>query len=123
MVEPIKIQIALSDLLDVINASSNPIVAAAVLDGSYASPLQDKDLVGRFHKNFNIKKDDDTRDHYLLLFQGYNKWSDEVTFKKDHPNAWSGNNTMSLAEWRAAYDFEPSTLGKADTKASTVGQF
>jgi hypothetical protein len=107
MVEPIKIQIALSDLLDLIYAHSNPAIASAVLDGSYVSPLQDQDLEPRYHKHHTIKKDEDTQDHYSLLFQGYNKWSDQVTFKKDHPKAWSRTDTMSLQEWRAARDFNP----------------
>lgn len=107
MVEPIKIQISLQDLLDVIDAHNNPVIAAAILDGSYASPLESGDYVPRFHKNHTIKKDDDTRDHYRLLFKSYDKWSDKVTFEKDLLNAWSRNDTMSLSEWRAARDFNP----------------
>lgn len=122
MVEPVKIQIALSDLLDVINNHNNPVVAAAVLDGSYVSPLESRDSAPRFHKEHKIKKDDGTQDHYRLLFKSYDKWSNKVTFEKDHPNAWSRNDTMSLAEWRAARNFDP-CLDKADTKASTVSQF
>jgi hypothetical protein len=107
MVEPIKIQISLSDLLDVINAHSNPAIASAVLDGSYVNPLEHDDRFPRYHKNYFIKNDDDTRDHYQLIFISYNKWSNEVTFEKDHPSAWSRTNTMSLQEWRAARDFNP----------------
>jgi hypothetical protein len=105
MVEPIKIQIAFADLLDVINAHSNPLVAMAILDGTYVNPLQDEDLEPRYHRHHTIKKDDDTLDHYSLLFQGYNKWSDEVTFRKDYPKAWSRTETMSLQEWRGTLDF------------------
>lgn len=108
MVEPIKIQISLSDLLDVINASSNPAIATTILDGSYVNPITHIDeFLPRYHKNYFIKNDDDTQSHYELIFISYNKWSDEVTFKKDHPNAWSRTNTMSLQEWRAARDFNP----------------
>ena len=107
MVEPIKIQIALSDLLDVINNHNNPVVAAAILDNSYVNPLQSDDFVPRYHKSHYIKNDDDTRDHYRLLYKSYDKWSNKVTFEKDHPNAWSRSDTMSLAEWRAAREFEP----------------
>ena len=107
MVEPIKIQIAFADLLDVINNHSNPEVAAAILDGSYKNPIESRDFIPRYHKSHTIKKDDDTRDHYQLLFKSYDKWSDKVTFEKDLPNAWSRTDTMSLAEWRAAREFEP----------------
>jgi hypothetical protein len=107
MVEPIKIQISLQDLLDVINAHNNPVIAAAILDGSYASPLESGDYVPRYHKNYATKKDDNTLDHYRLLFKSYDKWSDKVTFEKDLLNAWSRNDNMSLQEWRAARDFEP----------------
>ncbi len=108
MVEPIKIQIAFADLLDVINAHSNPLIAMAILDGSYVNPITHLDeQLPRYHKNHYIKKDDDTLDHYELIFISYNKWSDQVTFKKDHPKAWSRNDTMSLQEWRAARDFNP----------------
>lgn len=107
MVEPIKIEIALKDLLDVITAHSNPAVASAILDGSYVSPITHMDEQPRYHKNYYIKNDDDTQSHYELLFKSYNKWSDEVTFEKGHPNAWSRSNTMSLQEWRAARDFNP----------------
>jgi hypothetical protein len=110
MVEPIKIEILLSDLLDVINNHNNPVVAAAILDNSYKSPVTSEDYVPRFHKNHHVKTDDNPQDHYRLLFKSYNKWSDEVTFKKDHPNAWSRTDTMSLAEWRGARDFEPYAL-------------
>jgi hypothetical protein len=118
MVTPIKIEISLSDLLDVINSHTNPLVAMAILDGTYVSSLQDEDLEPRYHKNHHIKKDDDTLDHYSLLFQGYNKWSDEVTFRKDNPKAWSRTDTMSLQEWRAARDFNPYPL---DWSESTPG--
>ena len=111
MVEPIKIQISLKDLLDVISAHSNPLVASAILDGTYENPITHMDEQPRYHKSHTIKNDDDTRDHYELLFKSYNKWSDEVTFEKDHPNAWSRTNTMSLQEWRAARDFNPYPLG------------
>ena len=107
MVEPIKIQISLSDLLDVISAHSNPAIASAILDGSYVSPLENEDRFPRYHKNYYIKNDDDTQSHYELIFISYNKWSDEVTFRKSNPNAWSRDNTMSLQEWRAAHDFNP----------------
>ncbi len=107
MVEPIKIQIALKDLLDVINAHSNPVIASAILDGSYVSPLENDDRFPRYHKNHSIKNDDDTRDHYKLLFKSYNKWSDEVIFEKDYPNAFSRTNTMSLQEWRGTRYFNP----------------
>ena len=109
MVEPIKIQISLKDLLDVINAHSNPAVATAILDGSYVNPITHMDEQPRYHKNYYIKNDDDTQSHYKLIFISYNKWSDEVTFRKDHPNpnAWSRSNTMSLEECRAARDFDP----------------
>lgn len=107
MVEPIKIQISFADLLDVINAHSNPAIATAILDGSYVSPLTPQDEFSRYHKNHSIKNDDDTRDHYQLLFKSYNKWSDEVTFEKDHPNAWSRTNTMSFQEWRGTRYFNP----------------
>jgi hypothetical protein len=110
MVEPIKIEIALSDLLDVINAHNNPVIAAAILDNSYKSPVTSEDYVPRFHKNHHIKNDDDTQDHYRLLYKSYDKWSDKVTFIKDNPNAYSGYNTMSLAEWRGTRDFEPYAL-------------
>ena len=122
MVEPVKIQIPLSDLMDVINNHHNPVIAAAILDGSYECPLKSGDYVPRFHKHHTIKKDDGTQDHYRLLFKSYDKWSDKVTFEKDLLNAWSRNDTMSLSEWRGARDFDPD-LVKADTKASTVGQF
>jgi hypothetical protein len=107
MVEPIKIQIAFADLLDVINSHTNPLVAMAILDGTYVSSLQDLDLEPRYHKNHTIKKDDDTLDHYELIFISYNKWSDEVTFKKDNPKAWSRTDTMSLQEWRGTCYFNP----------------
>ena len=107
MVEPIKIQIALSSLLDVINNHSNPKVAAAILDGSYENPLTGGDYVPRYHKSHYIKKDDDTLCHYRLLYKSYDKWSDKVTFAKDHPKAWSRTDTMSLEEWRDTREFDP----------------
>lgn len=107
MVEPIKIQISLKDLLDVISAHSNPAIASAILDGSYVSPLENDDRFPRYHKNHSIKNDDDTRDHYKLLFKSYNKWSDEVIFEKDYHNAFSRTNTMSLQEWRSTRYFNP----------------
>lgn len=107
MVEPIKIQISLKDLLDVINAHSNPAVATAILDGTYTNPITHMDEQPRYHKNYTIKNDDNTLDHYQLTFVSYNKWSDEVTFKKDHPKAWMRLDTMSLQDWRAARDFDP----------------
>lgn len=107
MVEPIKIQIALKDLLDVINAHSNPVIASAILDGSYVSPLENDDRFPRYHKNHSIKNNDDTRDHYQLLFKSYDKWSDEVTFDTDHPNAWVRTYVMSLQEWRDTRYFNP----------------
>ena len=110
MVEPIKIQISLKDLLDVINAHSNPEIATAILDGTYTNPITHMDEQPRYHKNYFIKNDDGTQDHYRLLFKSYDKWSNKVTFEKDHPNAWSRSDTMSLAEWRGARDFEPYAL-------------
>jgi len=110
MVEPIKIEILLSDLLDVINNHNNPVVAAAILDNSYKSPVTSEDYVPRFHKNHHVKTDDNPQDHYRLLYKSYDKWSDKVTFIKDNPNAYHGGNTMSLAEWRGARDFEPYAL-------------
>jgi len=111
MVTPIKIEISFTDLLDVINSHNNPAIAMAVLDGSYVNPITHLDeQLPRYHKNHHIKKDDDTLDHYQLIFISYNKWSDEVTFKKDNPKAWSRTDTMSLQEWRAARDFEPYAL-------------
>jgi len=107
MVEPIKIQIALKDLLDVINAHSNPEIATAILDGTYVSPITNDDLFPRYHKNHSIKNNDDTRDHYKLLFKSYSKWSDEVTFDTDHPKAWVRTYVMSLQEWRDARNFNP----------------
>ena len=107
MVEPTKIQIAFADLLDVINAHSNPVIAMAILDGSYENPLLAGDFVPRYHKNHTIKNDDDTRDHYRLLYKSYDKWSDKVTFAKDHPKAWSRTDTMSLEEWRDTREFDP----------------
>jgi hypothetical protein len=123
MVEPIKIQIALSDLLDVINAHNNPVVAAAILDATYKSPLESGDSVPRFHKEHKVKNDDGTQDHYRLLFKSYDKWSNKVTFEKDHPNAWSRSDTMSLSEWRGARDFDPYPFAQADDKSSTIGVF
>ena len=62
MVEPIKIQIALADLLDVINAHSNPAIATAILDGSYVNPITHLDeQLPRYHKNYYIKNDDDKK--------------------------------------------------------------
>jgi hypothetical protein len=107
MVEPIKIQISLKDLLDVINAHRNPEIAGAILDGSYVNPITHMDEQPRFHESYSIKNDDGTQDHYELIFISYNKWSNEVTFKKSHPNARSWNNTMSLEEWRSTIDFNP----------------
>jgi hypothetical protein len=112
MVTPIKIEIAFTDLLDVINSHNNPAVAMSILDGSYVNPITHLDeQLPRYHKNYYIKNDDNTLDHYQLIFISYNKWSDEVIFKKDHPKAWRGHDTMSLQEWRAARDFEPYALG------------
>ena len=110
MVEPIKIEILLSDLLDVINNHENPVVAAAILDNSYKSPVTSEDYVPRFHKNHHVKTDDNPQDHYRLLYKSYDKWSDKVTFIKDNPNAYYGGNTMSLSEWRGTRDFEPYAL-------------
>lgn len=112
MVTPIKIEIAFADLLDVINSHNNPAVAMSILDGSYVNPITHLDeQLPRYHKNYYIKNDDDTQSHYELIFISYNKWSNEVTFEKCHPNAWSRSNTMSLQEWRAARDFEPYAVG------------
>jgi hypothetical protein len=108
MVEPIKIQIALADLLDVINAHSNPAVATAILDGTYKNPITHIDEQPRYHKSYSTKNDDETRDHYQLLFKSYDKWSDKVTFIKCNSNdSWRREDTMSLQEWRAARDFDP----------------
>ena len=108
MVEPTKIQIAFADLLDVINAHSNPVIAMAILDGSYVNPLTQLDeKLPRYHKSHYIKKDDDTLCHYRLLYKSYDKWSDKVTFAKDHPKAWSRTDTMSLEEWRDTREFDP----------------
>jgi hypothetical protein len=107
MVTPLKIEISFTDLLDVINSHNNPAVAMSILDGSYVSPLTPQDEFSRYHKNHTIKKDDDTRDHYQLIFISYNKWSNEVTFDKDHPSAWSRTSTMSLQEWRGTFCFNP----------------
>lgn len=107
MVEPIKIQIALADLLDVINAHSNPTIATAILDGTYENPITHTDEQPRYHKNYFIKNDDDTQSHYQLLFKSYDKWRDEVTFDTDHPKAWMRTYVMSLQDWRAARNFDP----------------
>lgn len=110
MVEPIKIQIRLQDLLDVINAHSNPAVASAVLDGTYVNPLGTDDRYPRYHKNYWTKNADDptSRDHHQLLFKSYDKWSDKVTFTKCNPgDSWSRTDTMSLEDWRATRDFDP----------------
>jgi hypothetical protein len=111
MVTPIKIEISLSDLLDVINSHNNPAIAMAILDGSYVNPLGNDDRFPRYHKNCFIKNDDDTRDHYQLLFKSYDKWSDKVTFIKDNPAAsWSRTDTMSLQDWRDTRYFNPYSL-------------
>jgi hypothetical protein len=68
MVEPIKIQIALADLLDVINAHSNPTIATAILDGTYENPIDNLDYQPRYNQFYFTKNDDDTRDHYQLFF-------------------------------------------------------
>ena len=115
MVTPLKIEISFADLLDVINSHNNPAVAMSILDGSYVSPLTPQDEFSRYHKNHSIKKDDDTRDHYQLTFVSYNKWSDEVTFKKDNPSAWSRTDTMSLQEWRGTCYFNPYPVDWCDT--------
>lgn len=107
MVTPIKIEIAFADLLDVINSHNNPVVAMAILDGTYEDPLDNLDYQPRFHKNYSTKNDDDTRDHYQLLFKSYNKWSGLVTFIKDYKSSWSREDTMSLHEWRLTIDFDP----------------
>lgn len=115
MVTPLKIEISFADLLDVINSHNNPAVAMSILDGSYVSPLTPQDEFSRYHKNHSIKNDDDTRDHYQLTFVSYNKWSDEVIFKKDHPKAWRGHDTMSLQEWRGTCYFNPYPVDWCDT--------
>jgi hypothetical protein len=119
MVTPIKIEISFADLLDVINSHNNPAVAMSILDGSYVNPLGNEDRFPRYHKNCFIKNDDDTRDHYQLLFKSYDKWSDKVTFIKDNPAAsWSRTDTMSLQDWRDTRDFNPYPL---DWSESTPG--
>lgn len=108
MVEPIKIQISLTVLLDVINSHSNPMVASAILEGSYVDPIDNLDYQPRYHKSYNIKNDDGTRDHYQLLFKSYDKWSDKVTFIKDIRNdSWMREDTMSLQDWRITFDYDP----------------
>ena len=108
MVTPIKIEIAFADLLDVINSHNNPAVAMAILDGSYEDPIDYQDYQPRYHKSYSIKNDDDTRDHYQLLFKSYDKWSDKVTFIKCNSNdSWRREDTMSLQDWRITYDFNP----------------
>jgi len=108
MVEPIKIEIALSDLLDVINNHNNPVVAAAILDNSYKSPVTSEDYVPRFHKNHHVKTDDNPQDHYRLLYKSYDKWSDKVTFNKCNSNdSYRREDTMSLHEWRITFDYDP----------------
>ena len=108
MVEPIKIQIALADLLDVINAHSNPTIATAILDGTYENPIDNLDYQPRYNKFYFTKNDDDTRDHYQLLFKSYDKWSDKVTFIKCNSNdSWRREDTMSLNEWRITFDYDP----------------
>jgi hypothetical protein len=108
MVEPIKIQISLKDLLDVINTHSNPAIATAILDGSYVDPIDNFDYQPRYHKIYTNKNDDGTSNPYQLLFKSYDKWSDKVTFIKcNHNDSWRREDTMSLNEWRITFDYDP----------------
>ena len=111
MVEPIKIQITLSDLMDVINSSSNPQVALEILEGSYVNALTHIDEQSRYHEDHSIKNDNATHTYYKLIFVSYNKWTNEVTFIKDNAHwAWKRNNTMALSAWRDTLNFEPYAL-------------
>lgn len=108
MVEPIKIQISLSVLLDVMNTHSNPMVASAILEGSYVDPIDNYDYQPRYHKIYHIKNDDGSRNPYQLLFKSYDKWSDKVTFIKCNSNdSYRREDTMSLHEWRITFDYDP----------------
>ena len=108
MVTPIKIEIAFADLLDVINSHNNPAVAMSILDGSYEDPIDNFDYQPRYHKSYSTKNDDETRDHYQLLFKSYDKWSDKVTFIKCNSNdSWRREDTMSLQDWRNTFDYDP----------------
>ena len=89
MISLITIQTDLVSLNEILDKTGNPTVATQILDGTYQEPD-----VCRFNMASSPNKEG-KREEYI--FQGYNKWKDEVTYKSE--SRWS--SSLERVKWNA----------------------
>lgn len=98
----ITITVNLSDLVDVINNSNNPMVCKHLLCGGSMQDLVKFGDHDRFlHKVMKRVMTDGTEIEAIVIIESYNAWTDKVTLKlyEGDREALRWNKTISWEEW------------------------
>lgn len=89
MINKITIETDIKTLMEILQKTGNPNVAADILNGTYQEP--------EFNSSDRASSPDNEGNRRRLIFESYNKWDDEINYKEKG----SYTRQMSRSAWES----------------------